>query len=855
MRRETFLKGRSRGNHRDRGGTVARPSISLPGGAASRRWLAVVAGLWLLLAVMYPGAMFRGEIFASADAANSDAFRLVGDQALAGGHYPLWNPYLFAGMPSFGSLAYVRFLYPPSLVLDTLQQQAGFAPLTWLLAHLLFGGLGMAWLLSRWRLPLPLLLLGGGLWIMMPKVVAWTVHGHGSKLGAAMYLPWLVGWVLHVLEGRGSRAVGMVGLLLGFQLLRGHVQITYYTLLLVGWLALWNAVWPLEEALRAVPAVRWRRLGLVLAGLAVGFAIGAMLLVPVQDYASLSIRGQDTAGGGGVGLDYATGWSLAPAELGTLVLPAAAGFGKATYLGLMPFNDYPNYLGFLLLVLALAGWWAGNRSLVVALAVMAVLAVFVAFGKYGFGLYEFLYGVLPYFNKFRIPSMVMVLVGFAVALLAVRGIAAWREGKVPCGRPLVLPAVLGLIGVVLLLGGATGMARSGYEAGLTSLAESAGRTAAKVLLEEAWNLHRASLVRSGLLLLVAASALWFSSKHANFRQHGLAWVLLGILALDLAQVDRLIIHPERGLLTVARDGSGGARLVPASKLTRKPPRRRDTGISPADRALRDAVGHERIWPLAGLGGSNAWMVHGIRSVGGYHPAKLAGYEQVRRRLYGERPAGRLANWLGVSQVVYDSPFNAAEFEFLDETGLALDRQPGGGTGTVFYANGAALPRARWAGSWQPNAALPGGGALEPFLDALQAGTRDPRTVALDPAPEPEPAAAQEPLPPPVFVLDGTDEVVLTTSAPVDAVLVLADMNTRGWQVEVDGRPATLLTADLLLRGVAVPAGNHEVRFVYRDPAVGRGLAVSVTGLLVAMGLILFPGLRRRWAARSIGAQP
>ena len=173
---------------------------------------------------------------------------------------------------------------------------------------------------------------------------------------------------------------------------------------------------------------------------------------------------------------------------------------------------------------------------------------------------------------------------------------------------------------------------------------------------------------------------------------------------------------------------------------------------------------------------------------------------------------------------------------------------------MFYANEAALPRARWARSWQPITALPGGGALEPFLDALQAGTRDPRTVVLDPAPEPVPAAAGEPLPPPEFVLDGTDEVVLTTTAPVDAVLVLADMNTRGWQVEVDGEPATLLTADLLLRGVAVPAGNHEVRFVYRDPAVGRGLALSVAGLLVAMGLILFPGLRRRWAARSMGAQ-
>ncbi|MFO7609873.1 MAG: hypothetical protein R6X35_11885, partial [Candidatus Krumholzibacteriia bacterium] len=555
--------------------TPPPPSVArrLPGPAGLWRWLLVALVLWVVLALLYPGAMFRGEVFASSDAANSDAFTVAGDRSLAEGTYPLWNPYLFAGMPSFGSLAYIRFLYPPSLVLDTLQRHLGFAPLTWLLAHLLFGGLGMAWLLSRWKLPVAALLAGAVAWLLLPKVVAWGVHGHGSKLGAAMYLPWIVGWAWRVLDGRGARAVAMTGLLLGLQLLRGHVQITYYTLLCVGWLAVWNALWPLDAqaaaAAAAVRSVRWRRAGLVLCGLGIGFLIGAILLVPQHQYAGISIRGQDTAGGGGVGLDYATGWSLAPLEVPTFVLPAAAGFGKATYLGASPFNDYPNYLGVLLLALAWAAWGPRTRSLVAALGAMALLAVLVSFGDQGFGLYELLYRYLPFFNKFRIPSMILVLVAFAVIVLAARGLGAWRDGAAPAGRPLALPAALGLVGLVMLLGGAGGLARGAHAGLLQALAEATGRQAPQVLLDEAWLLHRASLIRIGLVLLTAAAALWYSVRSPGFRRHGLAWVLAALVAVDLAGVDRLVAHPERGLQDVVRDASGRGVLAPAAALGRR----------------------------------------------------------------------------------------------------------------------------------------------------------------------------------------------------------------------------------------------------------------------------------------------
>ncbi len=826
-------------------GPVPARRRGLPGPAGLGRWLLVAAVLWLVLALLYPGPMFRGEVLVSSDAANSDAFTVAGDRSLAEGHYPLWNPYLFAGMPSFGSVAYVRFLYPPSLVLDSLQRHLGAAPLTWMLAHLLFGGLGMAWLLSRWRLPLPVLLFGGAAWLLLPKVVAWGVYGHGSKLGAAMYLPWIVGWAWQVLDGRGARAVAMTGLLLGLQLLRGHPQISYYTLLAVGWLALWNALWPLDEAAARVGrAVRWRRTGLLAGGLALGFLVAAMLLVPQHQYAGISIRGQDTAGGGGVGLDYATGWSLAPLELPTLVLPSVVGFGKATYLGLMPFNDYPNYFGLLLLALAAAAWRPQTRSLVTAFGVMALLAVLVSFGDHGFGLYELLYRVLPFFNKFRIPSMILVLVGFAAIVLAARGLEAWRGGPVPPGRPLLLPAVLGLLGLVMLMGGAASLAKGGHLDYLNALSTRAGRQVPPILLEEAWLLHRASLIRGGLVLLAAASALWYAVRSESFRRRGLVWVLAALVMVDLASVDRLIVHPDAGLQEVARDTSGRGVLAPATAPGHRPDRQGQAlPPGPAADELRGFVGHDRVWPLGAHGQRNTWLADGVRSLGGYHPAKLAAYEQIRRRLYGDPPAGRLANWLGATVVAYDQAFAAGDLDYLAGQGVQLDPQPLQAGRPAFYRNGAALPRARLLAAWRPQSALPLGGDLPAFLDAVQAGTiAVADTVTLDRTPEPVPTAG--PLPVPTFTRDDFDEVVLETVAPGPAVLVLADMNAPGWHVEVDGNRRPLLAADLVLRAVALEPGPHTVRFFYRDPSVRAGLTLSLLGLALVAALLTLSFRRR-----------
>jgi len=852
-------RNRTRKKDRDqRGGAPPSGRLStavadLVAGRGPGRWVLLILILWVLLAILYAGPMFRGEVFTSSDSTNADAFERVGDALLDEGHYPLWNPFLFAGMPSFGSLAYVKFLYPPTPVFNFLQNQLRFAPLTWMLGHLLLGGVGMAWLLSRWKLPLGFLVLGAMVWLLFPKVVAWGVHGHGSKLMAAMYMPWIVGWALKVLDGGGRRAVGMTGLLLGFQILSGHVQITYYTLLVTGWLGLWHTVRPFEPQRRSVKvAVRWRRLGLLGVGLCLGFMIGAIMLLPAHDYSRISIRGQDTAGGGGVGLDYATGWSLAPGELGTFILPSAAGFGKATYLGYMPFNDYPNYFGVLVFLLATVGLARGGRNLFAALGIMSLLAILVSFGNFGFGFYEWLYGWLPFFNKFRIPSMILISVAFALAILAARGTAAWRDGKLPPAPPVVWPAVMGLVGLVFLLGGGTSLLRVSYETGLAALANAAGREAPTILLEKAWALHRADLIRIGLILMTAGSALWYSLRSDSFRQRGLVWVLVILVGIDLLAVDRRIVHPEGSLYQVGVDAQGRGRLMAATAMGRPYVRGDRNKPGPAAAVLSAAVGHDRVWPLGPLGGQNIWMGDGIRSLGGYHPAKLARFEPIRERLFSDRPAGRLASWLAARVVAFGGPLGEDEFALLKELGCDLDREPLHRGNPYLYLNRAAEPRARLVTSWRLVDSLPEKDALEPFLDGIQSGDIDVSgTVFLTEPPVPAPVPAPGTLPRPEFEVDSLNEVVVRTESPVPALLLLSDMMAPGWQVQVDGREEALLEADLVLRAVALEAGTHTVRFHYRDRSVRAGLTLSVIGvILVAMSLIPLKRFRRGTNAKD-----
>ena len=81
-------------------------------------------------------------------------------------------------------------------------------------------------------------------------------------------------------------------------------------------------------------------------------------------------------------------------------------------------------------------------------------------------------------------------------------------------------------------------------------------------------------------------------------------------------------------------------------------------------------------------------------------------------------------------------------------------------------------------------------------------------------------------------------VVVAARMGCAGVLILGDTHFPGWLVSVDGKPAQLLAAYGVARGVVVPAGEHEIAFEYRPRSVQLGAAMTLAGLLLVLAVTI-----------------
>jgi uncharacterized membrane protein YfhO len=80
-------------------------------------------------------------------------------------------------------------------------------------------------------------------------------------------------------------------------------------------------------------------------------------------------------------------------------------------------------------------------------------------------------------------------------------------------------------------------------------------------------------------------------------------------------------------------------------------------------------------------------------------------------------------------------------------------------------------------------------------------------------------------------------------------LIVSDELTTGWSARIDGQEADLHAANVLARGMTVPAGTHQVDFTYRTPRLTAGLVSSALGLCALLVLLALPRGRKRTDAR------
>ncbi|MEP7027375.1 MAG: hypothetical protein ABI960_02160, partial [Candidatus Eisenbacteria bacterium] len=555
----------------------------------------------IVLCIVFRALVFGGQTFVSPDTTAPLGFVRIGEQALKAGQYPLWNPYVFTGLPSFASGAYNPLIYPPDWPVALVQKVLPLPNLSWMLLYYFLAGLGTYLLARHWGASPAAAIVAGVAFMATPNLVANGAHGHGSQMVNEAYLPWMLFFASRLWrDGRWSDSATLA-LLVGFQLLRGHVQIAYYGWLAIGLLSLF------EFGRRAASPGGARAAGgrvfQLGVAMALGFALSAFFALPIREYAQYSIRGASATGG--LNYQYATSWSLGPIEMLTFLVPGALGFGGATYWGSMPFTDFPNYMGLLILACAFLAVAAGKRRFEVSfLLVLALFALLVSLGKHS-ALYNFLFEHLPYFDKFRVPVMILILLQLAVAVLAALGLTAVAEAAAdPARRTRMLRWTGGLLALVAL-GLLSGLVGDAWRGAYAAAAQAGRPGMTPPAIDAGYRAMASDLLRVSFLALVGLGALFATLR--SWIKPGIAIAIVGVVTMfDLLPIDTRLMQDVLGSPTV---------LTAAAE--------RDDVIDYL--VAQKKQGEFRVFPVREFQ-SNRYAGFALASVGGYQAAKPRLYQ-------------------------------------------------------------------------------------------------------------------------------------------------------------------------------------------------------------------------------------
>jgi hypothetical protein len=784
---------------------ASHPSADGAGPPSGRRALVFFA---LILAVVHL-PLFLGRIIFTRDIAHwiFPARQFV-RQLLLAGELPVWNPYQGLGIPVLGDPLYGVF-YPPNALL--LLVPTAWVPnaLTALhFTHMVWGGLGV-FLLARRLRATPLASAVGALaWSLSGYMTAqWTA---GLLLQASAWIPWIA--VGHLaLQGRlraGGRrwttGLAMAALPTGMALLLGEAFLVVMGLgFAVGVLAVVQIFERREDP--AVPRVGLRQLAMHALAVALAIGMGAVVLVPARAVLAGSPRA--TA----LSRADAEASSLHPLRVLEFVAPGSMGDVYGDYpaahvvgeprLDGLPLS-YSVYLGASVLGLALIA--LRRRALELGLLALTGFALLIALGRH-LPVHRLIRRLVPPLAYMRFPEKYMSLVVVGVALLAGLGAARLLSGE---RQPWRRTAML------LLFLVATGVA-------------------APFVFPFPWSGFVVVGLRHGAVAVLALLGVQVLAARASRLAPAL---LLAVVALDLAVsswglqnfVPRAVgasTPPAARLVEVDH----GAHAEPA-RIYRSPAV--DGVLNRRAPASNAAEGELRLLATLIPNTVNVW---GIASLPGYDAALPASLDRLwNAGANGGVPDLSTLRLLGADYAVLPAPDARGTHAAPPGLEPLADLAPGV---RLFRVTGS-LPPVFLAGRGE---ALADDEALRKLFDpAVVAGE-----VALL-APR-APALAGAVGRGGTCRLTGYSPGRLSAHCQVarEALAVFVEQYAPGWQAVVDGRPARIERANLVMRALRLGPGAHDILLAYRAPGLLPGLALSLLGLTVCVGLIVAGRVKRQ----------
>lgn len=783
-----------------------RESSSKPSPKLNRKYSKwIIIGFFLLLIfILFYQTFFLRMDFSQPDAVSATYLSEGLNYHLTKEHtYPLWNSYLFSGMPSFATMTFVKYIYIPSWVLASIGK-IHFPGSVFMILHYLLAGLGTYLLLRRWSLDKLSALFGGVAFMMTPYIVTMYVFGHGSQMMCAAYIPIILYTIVRLIDKPNLWNMAFVALMIGFQLQRAHVQIVYFTWMLIGAYFLYTLIvdWKLPDFRKKLLPI----VGCFAGALVLGFGLSAVLYLPVANYTPFSIRGGST--GGGTGLDYATQWSFHPKEIATFFVPSYFGFGGYTYWGKMPFTDFPNYMGILVLILAVFSLVLKFRKTTFFFAIIFMLSLFISFGKF-FPVYGWLYDILPYFNKFRVPSMMLIITQFSAAVLAGFGLhdlmeffkQPLSEKRAKTVRKIIftLSGIVGVIALYLLI----------FQSGLRETIYAKIVPNPQIPAEQVGTLKN---IQFGMLykdfwimtlFLAAACITVYLAFMKKIKGITVGVILLVLSIVDLYIVDAKIIQPNA-----------------------HPKQTIDVKNDPAAKFLSQDQDVFRIFPVNELLSDNHWMAYRLQSIGGYHPAKVKLYQEFIEKSQF-RTVGIL-RMMNVKYLISTRRFAMPEMEEVNLTTTYLQNQR---VPVAIYRMKSFLPRAYFT---QNVAVIANQDSV--ILQLVHPNFDPTQTAFLE-----KPSAIQ--------ILSADSQSVKIDEWSIHRMkfhtftnrpsqLVISEVYyPNGWKASIDGQPTEIFRTNYILRSISVPAGEHEIVMKYSPSDVIIGLIISCLSLAI-VGFIM-----------------
>jgi hypothetical protein len=773
-------------------------------------WVAVAFYALCILALGYPA--LTGQFLVSP---HSDeyiagyAFREYGASTLrATGGFPLWNPYLFGGMPyvaaMHGDIFYPIFLLRMIVPTDV--------AMTWtFIIHLVLAGTFTFVFLRASGFSFAGALIGGLAYMLGGQLASLVSPGHDGKLYVSTLFPLGLFLLLRWIRDGALWASGAIALVVGLAVLSPHPQLLQYMLLGSAAYALFVATraWR-GGALSSRQAVA--RLGVALVAVIIGGLIGAVQYLPVREYVAWSPRA------GGI-RDYAVAtsyaWNLE--EVLDAYLPQFSGILEA-YWGRNGIHFHSQYVGASVLVLMFAAFIGlkrdERRSEIWFWTGVLIVALLWALGG-DTPFYRLPYTIIPGTKFFRAPATVFFVGALAIAYLA--GVGTQRLLSRDVGQRYLLGWAIGaaVIALAATLGVITGIAEMVAPAEMLDRVR-VNRTATML---GAWR----SLF--AVLLTVAIGAMVLRGRLTATMA---TWALAAVVAVDLWSVMReywIFSPPARRLF--AAD--------PTIEYIRRQPQ-------PA-RVLALQLARDTVDRDANLIGDGL-MVHRIRTTLGYHGNQLARYNQLLQHL--ENPAvWRLTN----------TQFLLTNASTVPIAGATL------AVGPATTARGSTVWLYRLPGE-QPYA------WVTPLIvkaedEAVFGTLLDPRfdlrtAVLFDTSARVRAAEGVTSLPQPLAVsaqvsryAPGKVSLALDSPAPQGSALVVSENFYPGWTATVDGRPATVGRADYTLIGVELPTGARSVELSFSSAAYARGKLMTLAALFMSV-LWLIAGLIRGRMTRTPG---